>query len=166
MAKLGWFFFLLLTSLFSTAKTPDAGEVAPNFSLPVLGSSETVSLEDFRGQIVLLDFWASWCGPCLVSMPFYQQMQDEYTGQAFKVIAVSVDEEAEPALDFIQDRDLNMLFLHDITGSLAAKYQLPGMPTSFLLDADGTIVDVQVGFNKAAKPGIKKQVEQLMRALQ
>ena len=87
---------LLIVLLFFWSATTTAlseGDIAPSFSLPVLGELQTVSLSDLRGKVVYLDFWASWCGPCRISLPQMVELQAELGSDQFEVIAINLDED-------------------------------------------------------------------------
>ncbi len=119
---------------------------APDFSLPLLASERTIDLADYRGRVVLLDFWASWCGPCRQSLPEYQKLRDEFPREDFEVIAITVDEDAADALKFLERHALQFPLPHDPEGRVAAAYQLLGMPTSYLIDRHGIVHSRHSGF--------------------
>ena len=120
------------------------GEPAPNFQAHTVGADPVVrSLDDYAGQLVLLNVWATWCWPCQEEMPSIQRLHEEYGDRGLRVVAVSVDDpsQKDEILAFAEDFGLTFEILHDEAGDIMQTYQLLGLPESFLIDADGTIRD-------------------------
>jgi len=137
------------------------GDSTPGFDLPRLQGNEKVSLADLRDKVVYLDFWASWCGPCRESLPLYEQMASSLAGQPFVLIAINLDENRDDAQRFLQNHPVSYSVLSDPAGLSAADWQIKAMPTSFLLDRDGTIVRQWAGF----RPSHIEDIENEIRAL-
>ncbi len=127
----------------------DAG-TAPAFSLPT--DSGTVSLDSLRGKVVLVDFWASWCGPCQQSFPWLSEIQERYGDAGLEVVAVSLDKEHAAAERFLHEHPASFTVAFDPAADIAKAYHVRGMPTSVLIGADGTILYSHVGFD-ARKTG-------------
>ena len=105
---------LLLLLLISAAMSAvEIGESAPAFKLETLGGAATRALTDYHGKIVLLDFWASWCGPCRKSLPSYNQMYAELGDQNFEIIAINIDEDPTDGLLFLERYAVDYLVLKD-----------------------------------------------------
>lgn len=126
----------------SPAPGPAAvGRPAPDFRLESLGKSRTpTALKDLSGQVVLIDFWASWCGPCKRTLPELARLGARHPG--LKVLAVSIDEDRAKAVGFLKakDRGLQGLHaLHDSGREVAASYDLAGMPSAVLIDRRGVL---------------------------
>lgn len=139
----------------------DVGDIALDVSLPVLISSEQtqqVSLNQYRGQIVYLDFWASWCPPCLVSMPIMNELRNRLQSQgiAFEVVAVNVDSDPEDGMDFLEEKPVDFVVLSDPQGKTPAAYKIKGMPTSYLINPAGVIEFSHEGF----RPGDGEKIEE------
>jgi thiol-disulfide isomerase/thioredoxin len=132
--------------------------MAPGFELPVLGSDRRVALEAFRGRLVYLDFWASWCGPCRKSLPFLAGLAAEVDEQEFAIVAVNVDQRGADAHAFLDRHPVPYTVLADPDGQVARAYQLPGMPTSFLIGPDGTILWRHVGFRIGDEERVRARV--------
>lgn len=107
-----------------------------------------VKLDDLRGQVVYLDFWASWCKPCRKSFPWMNKMQTRYSKQGLKVIAVNLDAERELANRFLKENKTEFTIAYDPEGKLAAEYKLKGMPTSYLFDRKGKVINIHMGFRQ------------------
>ena len=125
----------------------EVGEKAPSFAIVSLTSNETVSLEDFKGKVVILDFWASWCGPCLVAMPKLSALSDSLPHDKAALLAVSVDSDPRRAKRFMMKMGATYDSLIDPEGDVAGMYDLPGMPTTFVIDQEGKITAQLVGFS-------------------
>ena len=138
------------------------GDAAPDFALPVLGSESTGSLSATHGKVRYIDFWASWCAPCRVSIPEIVALQEEYGGDSFEVIGISVDERVEDALDFMDRFPMNYVNLSDPDGKIAEAYALGTMPTSFVIDPEGRITLVHEGFRRGDMETIREHIAELL----
>ena len=142
-------------------RAAEKGEIAPAVALPLLqDSGGPVLLAEYEGQIIYLDFWASWCPPCLVSMPIMNEirnrLQDE--GIAFEVLAVNVDSDPRDGIDFLLDSPVDFVVLSDPKGTSPAAYGVRGMPTSYLIDPEGKIVMVHEGFKRSDGEKIEQKI--------
>lgn len=119
------------------------------------------NLEQFKGKVVYLDFWASWCKPCQVSFPWMNKIKQDYKNKNFKVVTINLDENTAAMNSFLKKIEANFDIYHDPSGSFAEKFKLEGMPTSYLIDKSGKVVKKHIGFylNKT------KQYEQEIEAL-
>ena len=151
---------LLMALLVVVAQASRATEQAPAFEI----STETGStmLGDLRGHVVYLDFWASWCKPCLQSFPWMNAMQERYAAQGFKVIAVNVDKERGLADEFLRKVPANFTIVYDPEGELASRYQLIGMPSAFLITRDGKIHKRHVGFLLGKRGTYETELRELL----
>jgi peroxiredoxin len=132
-------FVSLCLTLFM-AQAVFARELAPLFSGIDLNTGQQISLGDYRGKVVFVDFWASWCPPCLVSLPAYDQMRREIGTGEFEIIAVNVDENTEDGLKFLTDHPVTYPVLADPEGQIGIPYGIRTLPHSFLLDREGKVV--------------------------
>jgi len=138
------------------------GDMAPGFELPVLGGETTKSLSASHGKVRYIDFWASWCPPCRVSVPEIVALQRDLGGSRFEVIAINVDERLDDALRFLEHYPMNYDVLSDPQGATATAYALPGMPTSFVVDPDGRVTLVHVGFRRGDMKAIRAHIVELL----
>ena len=128
------------------------GLPAPNFSLPDL-DGKMVSLSDYRGKVVLLNIWATWCPPCVEEMPSMEKLYQELQGEGFEILAVSIDESgAQDVLPFMKKHKLSFPALIDSRGTLKGLYQTTGVPESFIIDKDGILVEKVIGPRDWAVP--------------
>lgn len=131
---------LLIVCALSTANA----QPAPHFSLP--GTESPVSLQALRGQMVYLDFWASWCVPCRQSFPWMNALQEKYRAQGLIVLAINLDQDEQAAHRFLDQYPVNFTVAFDPQGKVAERYKLKGMPTSYLIDRDGQVLMTHIGF--------------------
>ncbi|HWK53039.1 MAG TPA: TlpA disulfide reductase family protein [Hyphomicrobiales bacterium] len=141
------------------------GMVAPDFTLPALQApGESVILSEQRGKVVYVDFWASWCAPCRVSMPLLNELRNRLVneGAAFEVVAVDVDSRADDGLAFLEEAAVDYVVASDTQGEVPATYELRGMPTGFLLDRDGRIRLIHTGFKSSDIEVIEREARRLL----
>ena len=117
------------------------GNVAPDFSLKTLDGQE-LTLKSFAGKRVLLNFWATWCGPCVDELPALQALYTKLQNQGFTVLGVGVDDSPERLKEFQQRFKITYPIVVDPTGGIKGRYGIVGLPESFLLDSEGRIVMV------------------------
>ncbi len=120
----------------------DVGSPAPMFSgATVEGSVKAKSLADYKGKVVLLNVWATWCGPCRTEMPSIEALHKAMGPKGLHVVAVSIDDpgKAPEIRKFLKDFNLTFEVLHDSTQAIQAAYQTTGVPETFIIAADGTI---------------------------
>ena len=128
------------------------GVPAPDFALPDLDGN-MVSLADYKGKVVFLNIWATWCPPCVEEMPSMEKLYQTLKGEAFEILAVSMDESgAQAVLPFVKKHKLSFPALTDTKGALKNLYQTTGVPESFVIDKDGIIVEKVIGPRDWATP--------------
>ncbi len=116
------------------------GSTAPNFVATDVATGKPVSLADYKGQVVLLNVWATWCEPCKVEMPSLEQLQKDLGPKGLKIVAVSVDAGgSRPVRAFAQEMGLTFRILHDPSGTIERIYQTTGVPESFVINRAGKI---------------------------
>jgi len=123
---------------------PAVDSPAPDFTLTDLDGS-TVSLKDFRGQVVFLNFWATWCGPCRAEMPDIETLHRKYRDRGVIVLGVDLRETRETVRAFVEEGGYTWTFLLDTTGGVGTRYGVRGIPSSFFVDRQGVIRAVAVG---------------------
>ena len=138
----------LLPSLTAPPTEPqpavELGHYAPDFTLPDL-NEEPVALSDWRGQIVLLNFWTSWCAPCRAEMPLLQALYEAYGDDGLVVLAINLGEEPERVAAFVADLGLSFPVLLDEKASVGTLYRVRAAPTTYFIDRDGLIRQRYVG---------------------
>ena len=143
--------------------SPREGFSAPDFTLDSLDGGQT-TLSDLRGQIVLVNLWASWCLPCRAEMPAIERVYRSYKDLGLEVLAVNAtnQDSVDAAMAFIQERGLTFPVLLDRTGSTSAAYNLRGLPSSFFIDRQGVIRSVVIG-GPMSEALIQSKVESLLK---
>jgi thiol-disulfide isomerase/thioredoxin len=136
---------LIILISFTPLSLSFAQEIAaPDFAIS--NAQLPNKLSDLAGQVVYLDFWASWCKPCRQSFPWMNQMQQKYAAQGLQIIAINLDTESALAKDFLDKVPAQIPIIYDPEGNIASSYQLLGMPSSYLIDKKGNIRFAHKGF--------------------
>ncbi len=117
---------------------------APDFQLNTL-DGQTVRLSDFRGNVFLVNFWKTSCGPCVMEMPLLQQVYEEWQEAGLMLWAINIGESSEKVAEFMQDNGLSLPVLLDTEQSVAAQYGISSIPCTFLIDGDGILQAVKAG---------------------
>jgi peroxiredoxin len=141
----------------------EKGVPAPSFTLPGL-DGKMVSLDDYKGKVVLLNIWATWCPPCVDEMPSMEKLYQELKGEAFEILAVSIDVlGAKEVIPFMKKHKLSFPGLTDTNGAIKSLYQTTGVPESFIIDKDGIIVEKIIGPRDWATPGAIRYFRNLIQ---
>lgn len=140
------------------------GSEAPDFQARTLDGTDSVkTITDYRGEVVLLNVWATWCIPCRTEMPSIQALHESFAGQGLKVVAVSVDQPGfeQDIRDFAQEYGLTFEILHDASGGIQQAYQTTGIPETYVIDRDGVIRRKHIGpadWNSASNRALVAQL--------
>jgi len=129
---------MLITGCTASPETATVGQTAPDFKLENL-DGESISLSDFKGKAVLINFWATWCDPCTSEMPYLQEIYEEWSGRELVLLAVNRGESPAKVKDFMEKLNLSFPVLLDAKTAVAQKYNVSGIPTTFFIDKDGII---------------------------
>jgi thiol-disulfide isomerase/thioredoxin len=121
-----------------------------------------LTLAQHKGKVIYVDFWASWCGPCRKSFPWMNAMQSKYQDQAFTVLSVNLDNSKDLAAKFLQTSPADFPILYDAKGKLAKKFNIKGMPSSYLINKAGKIVSAHVGFTQSKKMKYEAEIKHLI----
>jgi len=122
----------------------NVGNIAPNFQT-FTADGDPANLEDYRGQVVLLNFWATWCGPCRIEMPEFQEAYDTHKDDGFTILAVNNQERADQVQDFADDLGLTFPLLMDLQGDIQFEYGIVNYPSTYLINAEGVITNRHLG---------------------
>ncbi|BCB95138.1 thiol:disulfide interchange protein [Dissulfurispira thermophila] len=153
-------FLTLCMFLFANAFA--AQSLAPDFALNDI-TGKKVKLSEFRGRVILLNFWATWCGPCKAEMPSLNNLYNEFKDKGFVVLAVSVDTSEKSVKSFIKDNKLSFPVLMDKNKAVSFDdYGVLGLPTTFLIDKNGGIVEKIMGEREWDSPQIKERILKLI----
>ncbi len=125
---------------------PRAGDPAPEVRAATL-EGESLALSDLRGRVVLVNLWATWCGPCRIETPFLQSLYEEYRGRGFEIVGISVDDVGfeDAVRDFVGEYGVSYTVLHDPEMRSMDAFQAIGLPATYLVDRDGVVRLARVG---------------------
>jgi peroxiredoxin len=134
--------------------------VAPDFTLKS-DTGENLRLSEFRGEVVMINFWASWCGPCRQEMPLLDELYTQYQPLGFTILSVNVEEDSTQAKQMLKDIPVNFPVLYDNQSEVSKLYKVVAMPSTVLVDRDGKVRYLHQGY----KPGYEEAYQQQVRAL-
>ena len=138
------------------------GQRAPSFNLTTL-KGDKVALSSLNGQVVVVDFWAQWCEPCKRELPELDKLQKEYAGKGVTILTVNIDKQRDNAEKIVRMLGLSLPVLLDPAGSVAATYDLPKMPSSYVIDKKGVVRFVHEGYENGDVARFKKELEELAK---
>lgn len=154
---------LCLTTLAAPAAwSLEPGAPAPELNLP--GLKDAVSLAQLKGKVVYVDFWASWCGPCKQSFPFMNELKAKYGAKGFEVLAINLDAKRGDADKFLAEVPAQFTVAFDTSGDSAKRYQVKGMPSSYLIGRDGKIASTHKGFHEQDRAELESRITQILGA--
>lgn len=154
----------LVESFFDQAEEPHPllGQPAPEFTLVNLDGEETPIAKSLGKEVIVLDFWATWCGPCVMALPVLTEVTGEFAEQGVKFYAVNQQEDADTVKTFLTDKGLTPPVLLDTEGEVGNKYSVEGLPTSVIIGKDGKVQVVHVGFGGNLKKKLSAELTSLV----
>lgn len=155
---LGAVVFLSLVTVPDGAALSKELKLAPDFRIENLFGGAKIDLKQHRGSVVYVDFWASWCGPCLKSFPYMESLHQEFGENGLVIIAVNMDQEAEDAHRFLEANGVSFLIGRDGEGLVAEEYGVEAMPSSFVINREGFVEHVHSGFRSSDKKTISSVI--------
>ena len=144
----------------TTAPAGITGSAAPDFTLKS-NSGENLKLSEFRGEVVLINFWASWCGPCRQEMPVLDELHRQYKALGFTVLGVNVEEDSSAARKLLEEVKISFPIMFDNNSVVSKQYDVIAMPSTVLVDRNGNMRYIHKGY----KPGLEDQYLQQIRDL-
>lgn len=167
MARIRWTVRLLalatlavISGAVGAATTAASG--APDFTLPSI-DGPNLRLQEQRGQVVMINFWATWCGPCRVEMPHLARLYDKYRGSGFTVLAVNIDEDPYKAASLAKQLGMRFPVLLDREKKVSRLYDLSTMPSTILVDREGRVRYVHRGYRDGYEETYDRQIRELLR---
>jgi peroxiredoxin len=136
------------------------GQPAPDFALKS-ASGENLRLSEYRGDVVMINFWATWCGPCRQEMPLLDALYGRYQRVGFQLLGVNIDDDSGKALGMVEELGVSFPVLFDAEKSVSRQYQVEAMPVTVIVDRSGTVRYIHQGY----KPGYEEQYLTEIRAL-
>ncbi len=152
----------LAATLFAVSVS--AGELsgkAPDITLKST-SGKNVRLADLKGKVVMVNFWASWCGPCRQEMPLLEKMYKDYKDAGFELLGVNIDAEVEDRDDFLADTPISFPVLDDSANLASEAFDVEAMPSSFFIDKDGNMTYLHKGYKPGEEADYIAQIKKLL----
>ena len=146
----------------TAAHAAEMNEAAPDFTLKSLGG-ENLKLSEMAGNVVLINFWASWCGPCREEMPLLNALHNKYEPLGFTVWGVNVEENSANAQGFLNDFPVDFPILLDDTNKVSRQFKVIAMPTTVVVDRDGNMRYLHQGYKSGDEARYRKMVKKLVR---
>lgn len=153
--------FVLAFSVFSI-NAKEMNQPAPDFTLKSM-SGENVKLSELQGNVVMINFWATWCGPCRQEMPLLDEFYKKYKKLGFVLLGVNVEEDSSKAAGYLKEVPVTFPILYDNTNKVSELYDVDAMPTTVLVDRGGNLRFVHRGYKPGDEQQYKKLMKQLMR---
>lgn len=144
----------------SLASSGMEGQPAPDFALKS-ASGENLRLSEYRGDVVMINFWATWCGPCRQEMPLLDELYTRYQRVGFNLLGVNIDDDSAGAMRMVEELGVNFPVLFDSRKEVSKLYEVEAMPTTVLLDREGRVRHVHHGY----KPGYEEKYLAEIRSL-
>lgn len=142
--------------------TVDANSPAPNFTLSAQ-SGKPVALAQFKGQVVMLNFWASWCGPCRQEMPLLDGIYKKYGKLGFTMLGINVEPDSKAANEWLRQTPVTFPILYDTDSKVSKLYGVSGMPSTVILDRKGTVRMIHRGYKPGDEQDYLTSIRTLMR---
>jgi len=161
--SLRWFIILFASLLLvGTTNAATIQGKAPNFTLKS-NTGKNIKLSELRGQVVLLNFWASWCGPCRQEMPLLEKLQQRYSALGFTVLGVNVEEDPSKAKTLLKDISVSFPILFDTQNTVSQQYKVSAMPSTVMIGRDGNMRYLHRGYKPGDEAQYKKWIKQLVK---
>ena len=136
---------------------------APDWTLPAIENAKgNLSMSDFRGKITYVDFWASWCGPCRLSLPALNSLNEQFAEEPVQFLAISIDVVEEDAWDFLKRYSVDYPVVIDTEGDIARMFAVDGMPSGYLLDAEGRVREIHIGFKRGDELKLAESIKKML----
>lgn len=146
----------------SVASSGLAGQPAPDFVLKS-ASGENIRLSEYRGDVVMLNFWATWCGPCRQEMPLLDELYVRYQRVGFNLLGINIDDDSRRAMKMIKDLGVSFPVLFDEAKEVSKLYAVEAMPVTILVDREGTVRHVHHGYQPGYEDQYLTEIRSLLR---
>ncbi len=160
--KFGWLALLLACAVGSAAAAVQLSTSAPDFTLRSVAGTN-LRLQEQRGQVVLVNFWATWCGPCRQEMPHLNRIYDKYRASGFVLLGVNIDDDPRAAADLAAKLGLRFPVLLDTDKQVSRAYDMSAMPATLLIDRDGRVRHIHRGYRDGVERTYEEQVRSLLK---
>jgi len=155
----------LLLSAFAASSLASGGlegQVAPDFALKS-STGENLRLSEYRGDVVMINFWATWCGPCRQEMPLLDELYSRYNRVGFNLLGVNIDDDSRRAMQMVEELGVNFPVLFDARKEVSKLYEVEAMPVTVIVDRQGTVRYVHHGYKPGYEDKYLDQIRSLLR---
>jgi peroxiredoxin len=146
----------------SLASSGLEGQAAPDFALKS-SNGENLRLSEFRGDVVMVNFWATWCGPCRQEMPLLDELYSRYQRVGFNLLGVNIDDDSRRAMQMVEELGVNFPVLFDARKEVSKLYEVEAMPVTVIIDRQGTVRYVHHGYKPGYEDKYLDQIRSLLR---
>jgi peroxiredoxin len=146
----------------SIASSGLEGQAAPDFALKS-SSGENLRLSEYRGDVVMINFWATWCGPCRQEMPLLDELYARYQRVGFNLLGVNIDDDSRRAMQMVEELGINFPVLFDARKEVSELYEVEAMPVTVLVDREGTVRYIHHGYKPGYEDTYLDQIRSLLR---
>lgn len=157
-----WLSLLVSSFAFNPVMSATLDKPAPDFTLKSL-TGKNIKLSEQAGNVVMLNFWASWCGPCRKEMPLLNALHKKYEALGFTILGINVEQELKLAKSFLADTPVEFPVLFDTSNTVSQAYEVIAMPTTVLIDRNGKVRYLHKGYKEGDEAKYKKLVKKLVR---
>lgn len=152
----------LLPVIWQPVYALEVGQIPPACPVQMQAQQTSLKLDDYKGKVVLIDFWATWCGPCQKSMPFFNSLRNERQKDGFEIVAINVDEDQETARQFLLSHPVDYPIAFDPGGECPKAYQVAVMPSSYMLDKTGKVRYIHLGYRDSDQAELREHLQNLL----
>ncbi len=135
----------------------------PKCALSPIGENQNLDLGQYKGKVIYVDFWASWCGPCAKSFPFLNEMHQQLKDQGLQIVGVNLDENVEDAKAFLANYPPSFMVMADVTKQCAKDFDVKAMPSSYVIGRNGAVRHIHLGFRPGEAKEIRSLVEKVLK---
>ncbi|HSG96808.1 MAG TPA: TlpA disulfide reductase family protein [Woeseiaceae bacterium] len=157
--------FALVLSIFAVSSLASSGlegQAAPDFALKS-STGDNLRLSEYRGDVVMVNFWATWCGPCRQEMPLLDQLYSRYQRVGFSLLGVNIDDDSRRAMQMVEELGVNFPVLFDARKEVSKLYEVEAMPVTVIIDRQGTVRYVHHGYKPGYEDKYLDQIRSLLR---
>jgi thiol-disulfide isomerase/thioredoxin len=159
------FYLLALLPLHVMADAPEPGDPAPNVLGRESRGGAEIRVDAHRGKVMVVSFWASWCGPCMQELPVLEGLQQQVSTQRLRVVAINYQESSALYAQHLKKmKGMRMSLIHDESGELAETFGVNSLPHMFMIDHQGRVAHVHEGYSRDALPDLVREINALLKA--
>jgi peroxiredoxin len=143
-------------------KMPDIGSAAPDFTLRS-STGKNLKLSEYRGQVVMINFWATWCAPCRQEMPHLSRLYEQYRKAGFMLLGVNIDDNPKAAQAMAEQLGVRFPVLYDTTKQVSKQYDVDAMPSTVIVDRDGKVQYLHRGYRSGTEQQYEAKVREILK---